>query len=167
MPFHPCPPFSEAPTSAPSSKKPPLASPAPDPPLPPGSNFFSPRGHYTFRDPCHPPVELSCLLLSHLLVSLPEMSSHPLKKYFLIRQRWNSNASSSRKPSSISLTGVDTSLPFQSLHSLCADLGPGSGMGVGSHRHPALGTQPKAFHLPHCPGLWSLWGTQEQKWVGS
>lgn len=60
-----------------------------------------------------------------------------------------------------------TSLPFQSLHSLCADLAPGWWVGVGSHRHPTLGTQPRALHLPHCPGLWSLWRTQEQKWVGS
>lgn len=70
MPFHPCPSFSEARKSAPSSRKPPLASPALDAPLPPGPTFFSPWGPYTFRAPCHSPVELSCLLLSHLLVSL-------------------------------------------------------------------------------------------------
>lgn len=70
MPFHPCPSFSEARKSAPSSGKPPLASPALDAPLPPGPTFFSPWGPYTFRAPCHSPVELSCLLLSHLLVSL-------------------------------------------------------------------------------------------------
>ena len=83
MPFPACPSFSEAPKSAPSSRKPPRASQALDAPLPLGPTFFSPWGHYTFRDPCHPLVELSCPLLSHLLVSLPGMSSHPLKKAFL------------------------------------------------------------------------------------
>lgn len=83
MPFPACPSFSEAPKSAPSSRKPPRASQALDAPLPLRPTFFSPWGHYTFRDPCHPLVELSCPLLSHLLVSLPGMSSHPLKKAFL------------------------------------------------------------------------------------
>lgn len=150
--FPACPSFSEAPKSAP----PPgslLELPKPWSPLPLRPTFFSPWGHYTFRDPCHPLVELSCPLLSHLLVSLPGMSSHPLKKAFL-SSTMDLKCQLFQEALRISLTGVDTSLPFQSLHSSCADLRPGWWVGVGSHRHPSPGNSAQSHSTASVP--WSL-----------
>lgn len=161
MPFPACPSFSRGTKSAPSSGSTPQASQALNAPLPLRPTFFSPWGHYTFRDPCHPLVELSCPLLSHLLVSLPGMSSHPLKKLSYPSTMDLKCQLFQEAPQDFSDWELIPAFPFSHCTSSVLTSGLGGGWGwAATGTQPE--TQPRALHLPQCPGLWSLWGTQEQ-----
>lgn len=132
-----------APASAPSSRKPPL-----DASSSTSVNLLSSGPPLSAR--ALPPLPLASA------GSLPGMPSLPLggkKKNVLIPQKHNSNASSSKKPSHISLIGLHSQpLPLLSklLHSLCALRAEAVDLRTGGTPGDSVRRPPLASLLPAC-----------------